>query len=330
MSSRRTLILIGAIVVGIFAGVALLNYVRGIEDDIAAEKQSVDVLVAGQDIPKGTSAAEAINMMVVAQIPLELRPNTFLPVESRDSILGLEAQNAIAKNQIIIDGLFVDPTVVQQKFNDQIPPGQVAMSLTIDQVAAVAGFVQPGDEVNLLVQHENLGCGGGEEDEEDGPGGEDLGDAPAPPTDGNSLQTLENEEYCTFTNPGRYLFQRLEVLSVGANLPLAPGESSTQGITQIGGPMTFMVPSEAAQLLASIDENDVILTLLPEDYQAEQMRALTFDLMEGPTPAEVAQCLTPYGPSGYIAGDAPDASDTVADGDDSTVEHFSCETLWEG
>ena len=61
MSSRRTLILIGAIVVGIFAGVALLNYVRGIEDDIAAEKQSVDVLVATQDIPEGTSAAEAID-----------------------------------------------------------------------------------------------------------------------------------------------------------------------------------------------------------------------------------------------------------------------------
>ena len=59
MSSRRSLILVGAIVVGIFAGVALLNYVRGIEDDIAAEKQSVPVYVATEDIPAGTPAAEA-------------------------------------------------------------------------------------------------------------------------------------------------------------------------------------------------------------------------------------------------------------------------------
>ncbi len=98
MSSRRTLILIGAIVIGIFAGLALLNYVRGIEDDIAAEKQSVPVLVAMQDIPKGTPASEAISMMAEAQIPLELRPNTFVAVDARDALIGLEAVNAIAKN----------------------------------------------------------------------------------------------------------------------------------------------------------------------------------------------------------------------------------------
>ncbi len=322
MSSRRTLILIGAIVIGIFAGVALLNYVRGIEDDIAAEKQSVDVLVAVQDIPKGTPASEAINMMAVAQIPLELRPNNFVPVDAQDALVGLEAQNNIAKNQIIINGLFVDPTIVQQKFTDQIPSGQVAISLSIDQVAGVAGFVQPGDEVNLLIKHDSA-CGGGEPtDDLEAADGEGL---EAPPVEDEFIPG----EYCTYTSPARYFFQRVEVLSVGANLQLAPGETSTQGITQVGGPMTFMVPNEAAQLLASVSEDAIYLTLLPEDYQAEPLPALTADLMNGPTPAELAECLTPYGKDGFIAGDAVDGGETVSDTDEPVAEHFVCADLWE-
>ncbi|MEM9467533.1 MAG: Flp pilus assembly protein CpaB [Actinomycetota bacterium] len=323
MSSRRTLILIGAIVIGIFAGVALLNYVRGIEDDIAAEKQSVDVLVAIQDIPKGTPASEAVDMMAVAQIPLELRPNNFVPVDARDALVGLEAQNNIAKNQIIINGLFVDPTVVQQKFTDQIPSGQVAISLSIDQVAGVAGFVQPGDEVNLLIKHTTACGAGGEEEDAENP------DEESTPTGPVEDEEPELGEYCTYTTPARYFFQRVEVLSVGANLQLAPGETSTQGITQVGGPMTFMVPSEAAQLLASVAEDAIYLTLLPEDYQAEPLPALTDDLMNGPTPAELAECLTPYGADGYIAGDAVDGGETVADTDETVVEHFTCAALWE-
>ncbi|MEM9200637.1 MAG: Flp pilus assembly protein CpaB [Actinomycetota bacterium] len=323
MSSRRTLILIGAIVVGIFAGLALLNYVRGIEDEIAAEKQSVPVLVAIQDIPKGTPASEAVNMMAVEQVPLELRPNNFVPVDATDSLLGLEAQNGIAKNQIIINGLFVDPTVVQQKFTDQIPSGHVAISLTIDQVAGVAGFVQPGDEVNLLVK---TACPEQEEDEgatDTGDGGEDavqIGDGPG-----------ENSGDCLLPDNARYLFQRLEVLSVGANLPLAPGETSTQGITQLGGPMTFMVPNQAAQILASVDQGSLYMTLLPEDYTAEPLPALPEGALLGPTPAEIATCLTPYGIDGYIAGDAIEAGEVIGDSEDEpVVEHFSCDELWEG
>lgn len=326
VSSRRTLILIGAIVIGVFAGLVLLNYVRGIEDDIAAEKQSVPVLVAVQDIPKGTPASEAIAMMEQAHVPLELRPNSYVPVDARDALVGLEAVNDIAKNQIIIDGLFVDPTVIQQRFTDQIPTGQVAVSFAIDQTAGVAGFVQPGDEVNILVRHGSIGCGADEETDDlsDGSGTEGAAPGSSP-----LEQEAADEEYCTFSTPARYLFQRVEVLSVGANLQLAPGETAATGITQLGGPVTFMVPNEAAQILASIAPEDIWLTLLPEDYQAEPLAALTVDVMAGPTPAEIADCLTPYGADGFIAGDSVDGSDTVAAGDEPVVGHFSCTTLWE-
>ena len=330
VSSRKTLILIGAIAVGIFAGIALLNYVRGIEDDIAAEKQSVDVYVAAQDIPEGTPAAEAQRMFVVAQIPLELRPSTFLPIDGEEQITGLVAGGIIPKNQIILSsGQWVNPEVVQRSFVDQIPSGQVAITLQIGQINAVGGYLQPGDEVNLMARHDNLGCGGGDDEEA---AEETLGEGEgAEPTDtaGLPLQELDEEVYCTYDSPARYIFQRLEILAIGARQTLAPGQTSTGAITPQGGAITFAVPNEAAQLLASMSADELYLTLLPEDYEAEPLRALTLDVMEGPTPAEIPSCLTPYGPDGFIAGDLVDGADVVADDDDAApTEHYSCETLW--
>ena len=331
MSSRKTLILIGAIAVGIFAGIALLNYVRGIEDDIAAEKQSVDVYVAVQDIPEGTPAAEAQRMFAVAQIPLELRPNTFLPIDGEEQITGLVAGGIIPKNQIILgSGQWVNPEVVQRSFVDQIPSGQVAITLQVGQVNAVGGYLQPGDEVNLMVRHNNLGCGNGDDatDDEATEGSEDV-DTPETDTEGQPLQVLDEEIYCTYNNPARYVFQRLEILAIGARQTLAPGQTSTAAITPQGGAITFAVPSETAQILASLKAEDIYLTLLPEDYAAEPLRALTFDVLEGPTPAEIPSCLTPYGPDGFIAGDLVDGADVVADDDEAApTEHYSCETLW--
>ncbi len=322
MSSRRTLILVAAIAVGVFAGIALLNYVRGIEDDVYADAQPVTVLMASEDIPEGTAAIDALEMMEQKDIPLEIRPATFIPVDGVDEIAGLMALGAIPKNQIIVRGLFVDPTIAQASFRDQIPSGQTAVTLQISQNAAVGGYLQPGDEVNLLVTHD-LGCGTAEEEEPSGEGIEDP-DAPVVET---GLQTLEDEGYCTIKKPARYFFQRVEILAIGARQTLQPGQSGEQIITPQGGPITFMVPNEAAQLLVSLDPESIHLTLLPDDYEAEAQNALTLEVMEGPTHAEIADCLTPHGPAGFIAGAA---TSTVADEDGAPNDHFSCEMLWGG
>src|SRR6478752_5443630 len=51
VSSRRTLILIGAVVIGGLAAFLTLNYVKGVESESAEENQLVDVLVAKGPIP---------------------------------------------------------------------------------------------------------------------------------------------------------------------------------------------------------------------------------------------------------------------------------------
>ena len=313
MSSRRTLILIAAIAVGIFAGIALLNYVRGIERDVYEDAEPTEVLIATADIAEGTSAADALNSIEVSQIPLKIRPTTYIAPEATDSIAGLVARNDIPRNQIIIAGLFVDPTVVQTSFRDQIPAGQVAISVNVDTVRAVGGYLQPGDRVNLMVTHEDV-CGTSEDDEEDA--------VDEPIIGGGAIDGTSELIYCSLGQPSRYIFQQIEILAIGARQTLQPGQTSENTLVPQGGTITFMVPNQAAQLLASIPNDTMYLTLLPDTYEAEALPARSLGPLEGPMPAEIPECLTPYGPDAYIEGD----STAVADGA-SESSHYSCDLL---
>ena len=76
MSSRRTLILIGAVVIGGLAAFLTLNYVRGVENENAEQNQLVDVLVAKGPIAKGSSADEALT---TSQVSVDKRRRADLP-----------------------------------------------------------------------------------------------------------------------------------------------------------------------------------------------------------------------------------------------------------
>lgn len=326
VSSRKTLILIAAIGVGIFAGIALLNYVRGIEDGVYEDAQPVDVLIATADIPEGTPVATAFESIEVAQVPLKIRPATYIPPGNTDSVAGLVARNDIPRNQIIVSGLFVDPTVVSTSLRDQIPPGMVAFSMEVDRTRAVGGYLQPGDEVNVMVNHKG-DCGGNTD-------ADPAADPAAGPVveDGNTLDTgfgatVTAEDYCTYTEPARYLYQRVEILAIGERQALQAGdEASDTALTPQGGTLTLIVPNEAAQLLASVTPEDIYLTLLPDGYEVEPLPSLTQELMTNATPAELAGCATPYGPDGYIEGD----NAVVSDPDDpfAAFVRGHCAAIW--
>jgi len=325
VGSRKTLILIAAIGVGVFAGIALLNYVRGIERDVYDDAQPVEVLIATADIPKGTPVAQALEWVERSEVPLKIRPSTFISPDNTDPITGLVAGGDIPRNQIIVAGLFIDPTVLTQSLRDQIPSGNVAFSMEVDTTRAVGGYLQPGDEVNLMVNHSGE-CDLESEEAQDEiveQFVEDLGvDAE------NSFGGIVSAEiYCTYTQPARYIYQRVEILAIGARHQLQTGADGTAtALTPQGGTITFVVPNEAAQILASVAPEDVYLTLLPDDYELEPLPALTNELMLNRTPAEIAGCGTPYGPNGFIEGDSETVDDVVDPFTDFIRGH--CAPIW--
>ena len=292
MSSRRTLILIAAVVVGAISAYLVYNYVQSADNRAEGNARKVDVIRIAKDIPKGKTGFEAQSegMLVQAQIPAEFKPATAIvdPSIIRDKV----AVANFATGQILVDGMFADPidsltTFAGRVPNDCAPTGFqgsttnkpvpcVGVTISVDATHGVAGVVVPGDYVNIMVKPEQ--------------------DCP----DGTSAQVV--------CSPLRLLFQAARVLFVDKSAVPQPGEvtgsgtstanpSGTSQPTGNTGLITLEVPQKAAQMIGSIGSGGLYLTLLPSNYTPEAVPKL--DAFPDVLPGEDPNQLTPYGPAGF-------------------------------
>jgi pilus assembly protein CpaB len=279
VSSRRTMILIAAIAVGLLAAFLVFNYVQGADDRANQDAQRVDVFVIEGDIARGLSGTQAFEqgLIVEDQIPQEFLPPT--AITDPADIDGQVALNNLAPNQVLVNGMFVDPADAQVGFSELLDEGRVAVTVSLDQVRGVAGLLVPGDRVNMLVTQADA-------------------DGAASPLASNA----------------RYLFQDVEVLAVGTEAAAQPGENITETAegeetepveeeTGDTGLITFSVPPEAAQLIASVPVGSLYLNLVPEDYEPQPLSELDIEalLQDNALPGEQGDELTPYGPDGGAA-----------------------------
>lgn len=150
MGSRRTLIVVAAVVLAALAAVTTFAYVRGIENRAFQGAELVEVFVVTQDIPKGLPGEQAANEFVkAAKVPRDFRPGTALT--ALDPLAGKVALGPLSANTILVEGQFVDPRQAQITFSQKIDAGKVAVTVSVDPVRGVAGLLVPGDRVNILV-----------------------------------------------------------------------------------------------------------------------------------------------------------------------------------
>lgn len=245
MSSRRTLILIGAIVIGGLAAFLTLNYVRGIENENAEQNQLVDVLVAKGPIPKGASADEAVAADMIA---VDQRRRADLPataVRRNAEIAGQVAAVELNGGEIITTSMFVADDDLSGSKGTSLDKGNVAITISVDEAAGVAGLVQPGDSINILAEVNK-------EEDSDAAG-------------------LATEGGWGLSTPSVYAFQDVKVLAVGQTLgepvAAAEGEESTGPAGGGSGLITVQLPPDQAALLAGVRTANLYLTLNRPDYE---------------------------------------------------------------
>ena len=206
MSSRRTLILIAAALVGAIAAYALFTYVGGIEDEANDNAERVKVFKIVEDIPKGTFGDEAVRLGLIEEdvIAQEYRPATAITTASQ--IDGLVSISDLAANQVVVSNQFVDQASSLSTFSSLLQNNEVAVTVSIDQVRGVAGLLVPGDFVNLLVTSIA--------DAAVAPEGEEGGDPAAAAGTG------------VYAQPARALFQKVQILAIGQTRKLEPGETA--------------------------------------------------------------------------------------------------------
>jgi Flp pilus assembly protein CpaB len=284
VSSRRTLILLLAVGLGLVAAFFLYTYVNNIEDDKASDFQLVNVLKTVETVPRGTLGEDAIDKVLVetGSIPREYYPDD--AVVNADSIRGKVAIFDIPSGVAITQTMFVSQDEVEVSFRRRLEqPNWVTVTVSVDQVGSVAGLLVPGDEVNMMVAVDL-----------DPSDLEALPDQPAP-----------DELVITFEKRYEMLYQRVHILAVGTATESLPGEdvsdSSTEEEQQDTGDtglITFNVPPDAAQLIATAQLNSSLyLSLVPEDYDPQEVGPVEriepfITTLPGQDPAQ----LTPYGP----------------------------------
>ncbi len=271
MSSRRTLILVGAMVIGVIAALLIYNYVQGIDDRANKNAKLVDVFVAKSDIKRGTAGEQAANSKAVeqAQIPQQFKPAT--AITTTDQLAKKVALFDIPANSVIVDGMFVDPATSQITFRERLTNKNfVAVSIATDTIHGVAGFLVAGDAVNMAVPEEQA----------------------KPPETWTGLK--QDKVF-------HYLYQKVYIIAVGSSTVLAPGETvDPKATSSSGGILTLEVPPDAAlYIMGAQDKGAIYLSLVPKDYTPAVVAAPPFIV---PTlPGEDPNQLTPYGPAGKPA-----------------------------
>jgi pilus assembly protein CpaB len=146
---RRTVLLIAALVVAALGTALVFMYANNAEERAQAGAEPVQVLVATAGIPAGTTGA-AISGAGSAE--LRSLPAASVPpgaLSDLTPVADLVAISTIFEGQVLLQPMF--GTQQQASGGLTLPEGAMAVSVTLGDPQRVAGFVQPGSEVAILV-----------------------------------------------------------------------------------------------------------------------------------------------------------------------------------
>ncbi len=142
-NKRFFVVLVGALLFGLLAAVSVSRYLSSAQ---AYTKNLTHVAVAKVAIPVGTKIIPEQVMMV--QFPKESTPDgTF---ESSDTLVGRVAVTNFAPREPITEARLA-PEGTSAGLSAVIPEGYRAMTVKVDDVVGISGFIMPGTLVDVVV-----------------------------------------------------------------------------------------------------------------------------------------------------------------------------------
>ena len=146
---RRTLLLIAALVVAALGTTGVFLYVNGVDERAGADYKLVNILVATAPIAVGMTAQQASDLGSIDTREYLAKSVEGLPAMSDISAIATQVALApIQAGEPILTTQFGDLAETSQL---PIAPGEIAVSLNMDDVGRVAGFVGPGSKVVLFM-----------------------------------------------------------------------------------------------------------------------------------------------------------------------------------
>jgi pilus assembly protein CpaB len=142
-NKRLVVVLVGAVFFGLVAAVSVSRYMSSAQ---AYTKNLNNVVVAKVDIPAGTKViAEQLD---VVQFPQNAMPNGVF--DSPDKLVGRVAVMQIAQREPVTDYKLA-AVGSAGGLSAVIPEGYRAMTVKVDDVMGISGFIMPGTLVDVVV-----------------------------------------------------------------------------------------------------------------------------------------------------------------------------------
>lgn len=146
---RRLLAALAALLLLVVGTVVLLAYVGGADARALAGVRSVDVLVAEQLIPQGTSGDKLADLVRTEKVPAKTAVAG--RVTDLSALAGTVADADILPGEQLLTGRFVDPKSMTSPGQVDVPAGLQEVSVLLEPQRAVGGRLAAGDTVGVVV-----------------------------------------------------------------------------------------------------------------------------------------------------------------------------------
>jgi len=149
---RRVMAVLAALVVGLIGVGAVLLYAKGADVRAVRDQKPQTVLIAAALVPSGTSAADAVAKGLIVPTQVAAKGVPVGALSKVDDATGkLLALSDIAPGEFVVARRFGTTPMGQKAI--QVPDGQVAVSVALDDPARVGAFVTPGSRIVIYLTY---------------------------------------------------------------------------------------------------------------------------------------------------------------------------------
>jgi len=143
---RMKKVILFALIAALAAGVLLYFYLGNLEQETVVEVVYEDVLVAAVDIP--AYSVITADMVTLTKVP----EGTSHPLAARSAaeVVGNVTESLIVEGEEILPVKLKKQGEVDSGMSYVVPDGMRAVTIAVDEVSGVAGFIQRGDYVDII------------------------------------------------------------------------------------------------------------------------------------------------------------------------------------
>jgi pilus assembly protein CpaB len=153
---NKTWVVLGvALGIGLLAALAASNYLsnRMAAIDAKSRGETVDIVVAKADLPKGTKLTS--ETMAVRKVPRDYAHSAAVTPNQFDRVDNQILAYPVKAGEMIIWGLIEGKKV--PTFSARVENGRRAMTVPVDEINSISGLLEPGDIIDLMVTMEQKG-----------------------------------------------------------------------------------------------------------------------------------------------------------------------------